>query len=111
MYNIKISSTGLYLPAKIQTSAELAPLIGRSKDWIISRTQVAERRIAEESMEIIAAKAARDAIQDGKPPDCIINASTTPLQLIPDSSVFIQRLWDTMKSHLFQFIPLVCHSL
>ena len=35
--------------------------------------------------------AAKDAIQDGPPPDCIINASTTPLQLIPDSSVFIQK--------------------
>jgi 3-oxoacyl-[acyl-carrier-protein] synthase-3 len=91
MYKIKIVSTGLYLPTLIQTSAELAPLIGETEDWIISRTGIKERRIAEESMEIMAAKAAKDAIQDGHPPDCIINASTTPLQLIPDSSVFIQK--------------------
>ncbi|MBI5324543.1 MAG: ketoacyl-ACP synthase III [Ignavibacteriae bacterium] len=91
MYNIKIVSTGLYIPPKVQTSAELAQLIGQSEDWIVSRTGVAERRIAEEPMDIIAAKAAKDAINGGEPPDCIINASTTPLQLIPDSSVFIQR--------------------
>jgi len=91
MYNIKIASTGIYLPLLIQTSAELAPLIGQSEGWILSRTGISERRIAEESMDIMAAKAARDALKNGPPPDCIINASTTPLQLIPDSSVFIQR--------------------
>jgi 3-oxoacyl-[acyl-carrier-protein] synthase-3 len=91
MYKIKIVSTGLCLPSKIQTSAELAPLIGQTEEWIVSRTGISERRIAEESMDVMAAKAAMDAIQDGPPPDCIINASTTPLQLIPDSSVFIQK--------------------
>jgi 3-oxoacyl-[acyl-carrier-protein] synthase-3 len=88
---IKIVSTGLFLPPKIQTSAELAPLIGRSEKWILSRTGIAERRIAEEPMDVIAAKAARDALGEGTQPDCIINASTTPVQLIPDSSVFIQK--------------------
>lgn len=91
MIKVKIVDTGYYLPEKIQTSAELAPLIGVSEDWIISRTGIAERRIAEEPMNIMGAKAAKDAIKDGPPPDCILNASTTPIQLIPDSSVFIQR--------------------
>jgi len=88
---IKIVSTGIYIPPKVQTSAELSPLIGRSEDWIISRTGVVNRHIAEESMDVMGAKAARAALQGGLPPDCIINASTTPLQLIPDSSVFIQK--------------------
>ncbi|MBN1560879.1 ketoacyl-ACP synthase III [candidate division KSB1 bacterium] len=91
MQNIKIVSTGLYLPPRVQTAAELAPLIGRSEKWILGRTGVAERRIAEESMDSMAAKAARDALADGPPPDCILNASATPLQLIPDSAPFIQR--------------------
>jgi 3-oxoacyl-[acyl-carrier-protein] synthase-3 len=42
-------------------------------------------------MDVMGAKAARKALGDGPDPDCIINASTTPLQLIPDSSVFIQE--------------------
>lgn len=91
MFKVKIVSTGLYLPPRIQTSAELAPLIGKSEEWILKSTGISERRIAEESMDVMAAKAAMDAIKDGPPPDCIINASTTPVQLIPDSSVFIQR--------------------
>ncbi len=91
MFDIKIASTGLYLPQRVQTSAELAPLIEQSENWILSRTGIKERRIAEEPMDIMAAKAAKDALGKGPPPDCILNASTTPLQLIPDSSVFIQR--------------------
>ena len=91
MYNIKIVSAGLFIPPRVQTSAELAELIGQSEEWILSRTGISERRIAEEPMDVLAAKAAKDALGDGGPPDCIINASTTPLQLIPDSSVFIQR--------------------
>ncbi|MEE2732354.1 MAG: ketoacyl-ACP synthase III [Pseudomonadota bacterium] len=88
---ICISSTGLYLPPRIQSSAELSGLIGRSEEWILSRTGVRERRVAEEGMDALAAKAALDAIGDGPRPDCIINASLTPVQLIPDSAVFIQK--------------------
>ena len=62
MQKVKIVSTGLYLPPKIQTNAELAPLVGRSEKWILSRTGVAERRIAEEPMDVIAAKAAKEAL-------------------------------------------------
>lgn len=88
---IRIVSTGIYIPPRVQTSAELSRLIGRSEDWIVSRTGVVNRHITEEPIDIMGAKAARMALQDGPPPDCIINASTTPLQLIPDSSVFIQK--------------------
>ncbi len=90
MQKIKIVSTGYYVPPKVQTAEELSPLIGRSEKWIVSRTGVKNRHIAEEPMNIIGAKAAKMALGDGPPPDCIINASTTPLQLLPDSSVFIQ---------------------
>lgn len=91
MQRVKIISTGFYLPPKIQTAAELAPLIGKSEHWIIKHTGVGERRIAEEPMDEMASKVAKEVLGDGPAPDCIINASTTPLQLIPDSSPFIQR--------------------
>jgi 3-oxoacyl-[acyl-carrier-protein] synthase-3 len=75
----------------VETAAELAPRIGRSEDWIITRTGVRERRIAEEPLEVMAAHAARAALQSvGGTPDLIINASATPRQLIPDTSVFIE---------------------
>jgi 3-oxoacyl-[acyl-carrier-protein] synthase-3 len=94
MLQAKIVSTGIYAPPKKQSAKELADLIGKSEQWILSRTGVAERRIAEEPMDVMAAKAARQALGEGPDPDCIINASTTPLQLIPESSVFIQKELD-----------------
>jgi len=87
----QIDSVGFHAPARIQTAAELAPLIGVDEDWIVSRTRVKERRICEEPSERMGAAAAREALGDGPLPDLIINASLTPTQLIPDTSVFVQR--------------------
>lgn len=89
--NIRLASTGLYLPPRVQTAAELAPWVGRSEEWILSRTGVRERRVADEPVERMGAAAAREALGDGPPPDLILNASTTPRQVLPDTSVFIQR--------------------
>jgi 3-oxoacyl-[acyl-carrier-protein] synthase-3 len=88
---IRVSSLGFAVPATVETAAQLAPRIGRTEEWIVTHTGVRERRIATtETMEWLAAAAAREALGDERP-DLIINASTTPRQLIPDSSVFIQR--------------------
>ena len=89
--NVRIVSTGFYAPPRVETAAELAPRLGKSEDWIIQHTGVARRRVSEEPMEAMAAAAARRALGDGPPPDLVINASLTPRQLIPDTSVFIQR--------------------
>src|SRR5262245_8551544 len=88
---VKVASTAFYAPPRIETAAELARRISRSEEWILTRTGVAERRIAEEPLECMAARAARAALQSGKAPDLIINASATPRQILPDNSVFIQR--------------------
>ena len=89
---VQISRLGLYAPPTVETAAELAPRVRRSPEWILRRTGVARRHIADEdTMESMAARAARQALGDGPPPDLILNASLTPRQLIPDTSVFIQR--------------------
>jgi 3-oxoacyl-[acyl-carrier-protein] synthase III len=86
-----ISGTGSYVPERVETAEDIAARIGRSADWIRTHTGVCERRVASESMAVMGAKAAQMAMGDGPPPDLIINASLTPIQLIPDSSIFIQR--------------------
>ena len=88
---LRVSGTGAWLPPRIQTADELAPLIGRSARWISQRTGVVERRISELPMAEMAAAAVREALGDGGPPDLVVNASLTPVQLAPDSSVFILR--------------------
>jgi 3-oxoacyl-[acyl-carrier-protein] synthase-3 len=88
---VKLASTGFYAPPRVETAAELAPRIGVSEDWIITRTGVRERRISEESVEVMGARAARAALAGGAPPDLIINASLSIRQLLPDTSVYIQE--------------------
>jgi len=87
----KIVSTGHYVPPRVETAAELAQRVGRTEEWILTHTGVARRHISDEPMEVMAAIAAREALDDGPQPDLLINASTTPRQLIPDSAAFILR--------------------
>ena len=98
---VRVTSTGLYLPPKVETAEDLAPRVGRSVEWILERTGVFERRVAEEPVESMAAKAGALAIGDGPPPDLIVNASTTPRQALPDTSVFVQRElgWEGIPCH------------
>ena len=87
---IKISGIGYYLPDNIETSEELAPKIGKSIDWITSRTGVKERRISNIDVDLMGAKASELALKD-EIPDLILNASGVGKQVIPDTSVFIQK--------------------
>ncbi len=88
---LQILGTGLYEPPEVQTAEALAPLLGCTPDWIRDHTGVGERRISRLPMQQMAAHAVREALGADGPPDMLINASITPVQLIPDSSVFILR--------------------
>jgi 3-oxoacyl-[acyl-carrier-protein] synthase III len=89
--HIQVASTGLYAPPAVETAEDLAPRLGTTADWITSRTGVLRRHVAAEPVERMAAAAARKALGDGPPPDLIVYASATPRQLIPDTSVFVER--------------------
>jgi 3-oxoacyl-[acyl-carrier-protein] synthase-3 len=88
---VRVASAAFYAPPRVETAAELAPRIGCTEDWIIDRTGVRERRISDEPVVVMGARAARAALQLGGAPDLIINASVCPRQLIPDTSVYIQK--------------------
>jgi 3-oxoacyl-[acyl-carrier-protein] synthase-3 len=88
-----IVGSGLAAPATVQTADELAPILNRNADWVVSQTGVRRRHVAGPALELadLAAQAARQALGGAGPPDLIINASASARQLIPDTSVFIQR--------------------
>ena len=88
---VRIAKTALYLPETVETAQDLAPRIGRSVAWIAERTGVMERRIASEPVEVMAAHAARSALEGEKEPDLLLFAAATPRQLIPDTSAFVLR--------------------
>ena len=100
---VKVAATGFYAPPRVETAAELAPRIGTSEDWIKTRAGVGERRISDEPIEVMAAHAARAALQSGGAPDLIVYASVCPRQLIPDTSVYVQ--------HELGLEGIPCHSV
>ena len=89
--DIRINGSGIYIPPKVETSEEISKLIGKSVDWIHKKSGVFERRKSDIDVDKMGAIAGLEALNDGKPPDLIINASGVPKQTIPDTSIFIQK--------------------
>jgi len=88
---IKVTGTGLYLPPNIETSKEIAPLIGKSENWILEKSGVCERRVSKVDVDMMGAIAGKEALENCGKPDLIINASGVPKQTIPDTSIFFQK--------------------
>ena len=91
MFDIKISGTGIYLPPRVETSEELVTKINKPVDWIHQKAGVFERRVSDIDVDKMGAIAGREALNNGPPPDLIINASGVPKQTIPDTSTFFQK--------------------
>ncbi|MBV1775845.1 ketoacyl-ACP synthase III [Burkholderiaceae bacterium DAT-1] len=92
----RIIGTGSYLPARILTNAELAARVDTTDEWIVTRTGIRERRIADESefTSDLAYKACLAALDNaGLQPsdiDLIIVATTTPDMVFPSTACILQ---------------------
>lgn len=97
MKNVKIVGTGSYVPTKVLTNEDLEKMVDTNHDWIISRTGIAERRIAEDNevTSDVAAKAALKAIENSniKPGeiDLIIVATNSPDMVFPATACLVQK--------------------
>ena len=87
----KLTGYGLYLPPTIETADDLAIKLNKTSDWIKARAGVTERRISKIDVDEMGAIAIKNAIGSKEKPDLIINASGVPKQVIPDTSIFIQK--------------------
>ena len=96
MYS-KIIGTGGYLPNKILTNKNLESLVDTTDEWIVERTGIEQRHIADdnETSSSMATKAALDAIKSANIKnneiDLIIVATTTPDQIFPSTACIIQN--------------------
>ncbi len=92
----RITGTGSFLPEKILTNHDLEKMVDTTDEWIVERTGIKERHIAEEGQTTcdlaeVAAKNAIDAA--GKSVDdidLIIFATTTPDLIFPSSACLLQ---------------------
>ncbi len=95
MYS-KITGTGGYLPAKVLTNFDLEKIVDTSHDWILSRSGIMQRHIADDSEAAsdLALHASRRALEaagiNAQDIDLIIVATTTPDQIFPSTACILQ---------------------
>ena len=92
-----IVATGICLPERVLTNAELEKMVDTEDAWIRSRTGIGERRIIAEGQGTsdLAVEAAKTALQNGgispEEVDLIIVATITPDMLFPSTSCLVQE--------------------
>lgn len=93
----KIAGTGSHLPSKVMTNSDLERLVNTTHEWIVERTGIHERRIAQDdetasSLGLLAAQKAIEAAQISKQDiDLIIVATSTGDRIFPSTACLIQN--------------------
>lgn len=94
--SVGIIGMGSYVPEKIMTNHDLEKIVDTSDEWIVERTGIKERRIAEDHVATsdLAVKAAQQAMLDaGVAPEeieLIIVATVTPDMAFPSVACLVQ---------------------
>ncbi|WP_425057807.1 3-oxoacyl-[acyl-carrier-protein] synthase 3 protein 1 [Sporomusa carbonis] len=111
--SVGILGIGSYVPEKIVTNKDLEKILDTSDEWIVDRTGIRERRIAEagEATSDLATKAAEKALLDAgvsaEEIDIIIVATVTPDMLFPSVACLVQNNLKAIKAAAFD-ITAVC---
>ncbi|MCJ7823816.1 MAG: ketoacyl-ACP synthase III [Anaerolineales bacterium] len=91
-----VTGWGMATPDRILTNDDLAKMVDTSDDWILSRTGISERRIAEkgESTATLATDAALRALEttdlNAADIDLIIVSTSTPEYIFPSTACIVQ---------------------
>jgi 3-oxoacyl-[acyl-carrier-protein] synthase-3 len=92
---VSITGLGCSVPDRVVTNAELSRLVDTSDEWILSRTGIRERRLADGplAMSDLAFPAAEDALTqagiDPKEIDALIVATVTPDMAFPSTAALL----------------------
>lgn len=107
MRRSRIVSTGSYVPEKVLANSDLEKRVETSDEWIIERTGIKERRIADESQAAsdLAYEAAKKALKgaDLKPEDLdlIIVTTVTGDMPFPSTACILQDKLGAKKATAF----------
>jgi 3-oxoacyl-[acyl-carrier-protein] synthase-3 len=92
----RIVGSGGYLPPRIVTNDDLAQRVNTSDEWIVTRTGIRQRHIADESQSSsdLALEASREALRAAgiaaSDVDLIIVATSTPDYVFPSTACLLQ---------------------
>jgi 3-oxoacyl-[acyl-carrier-protein] synthase III len=96
MVRAKITALGCYTPDRVLTNFDLEKLVDTSNDWILTRTGIAERHIADPDVATsdLATEAARAALAQrgitGADVNAILVCTVTPDMLFPSTACLVQ---------------------
>jgi 3-oxoacyl-[acyl-carrier-protein] synthase III len=102
-----LTGTGIYLPEKIVTNAEMSERVETSDEWITERTGIKQRHFAapHETATFMGAEAGRAALAAaGLAPEAlgaIIVGTSTPDNAFPATAVQIQAVLGAVKAYGF----------
>lgn len=108
--NAVIAGTGSFLPERVLTNAELEKMVETSDQWIIERTGIRERRIADKGTAAsdLAARAAQKALAAaGVAPeevDLILVGTSTPDMFFPSTACFTQAKIGAVNAAAFDIL-------
>jgi 3-oxoacyl-[acyl-carrier-protein] synthase-3 len=92
----EIVGTGSAVPERILNNRDLEQIVDTSDEWIVTRSGIRERRIADEKTATsdLAAQAARRALKQARISadelDMIIVGTATPDRMFPSTACFVQ---------------------
>jgi 3-oxoacyl-[acyl-carrier-protein] synthase-3 len=97
MKRARIVSVGAYAPKHVRTNADIARMVDTSDEWIVQRTGVRERRIADdtEAASDLGVRAAQQALERAnlvpEDVDFLVVGTTSPDMNFPSAANFIQH--------------------
>ena len=96
MRKVKISALGCYTPQRVLNNFDLEKLVDTNNQWILERTGISERRIADPGTATsdLAVEAAKQALAQRKLAaedlDAILVCTVTPDMLFPSTACLVQ---------------------
>lgn len=96
-YNSGITGIGISLPERVLTNKDLEKMVQTNDEWIVTRTGIRERRIADSEVAAsdLSSKAAAKALEmaniSSKDLDLIIVCTVTPDMMYPSTAAIVQK--------------------
>ena len=107
---VGVAGVGSYVPERVLTNGDLEAMVETSDEWIVTRTGIRERHIAEpdQAASDLALPAAREALeQAGVEPeevDLVIVATATPDMLFPATAALVADALGARKAAAYDLL-------
>ena len=112
--NVKISALGCYTPPRLLTNPDLERMVGTTSQWIMERTGICRRHIADPGMATsdLAIQAAKAALAsrgiDARGLDAVVACTVTPDTMFPSTACMVQEALGARRRLGFDLIAACC---